>query len=82
VNGELERMWKDVSWPNLMYYPSWHLSGGTEKNHKKTQNSWSPGRDLNPDPTNYKAGVLTIQARYLVSQFEEVCNSHKYYAKP
>jgi hypothetical protein len=36
------------------------LSGGTEESHKGvSQDSWSPGRDLNPGLPEYEAGVLT-----------------------
>jgi hypothetical protein len=35
VSDELERIWKEVV---VAYFKvlSWHLPGGTEKNHKKT----------------------------------------------
>jgi hypothetical protein len=36
------------------------IPGGTEENHENlSQNSQSPGRDLNPGPPKYEAGVLT-----------------------
>jgi hypothetical protein len=38
----------------------WNLSGVTEENHENlSQNSQSPGQDLNCRPLEYKAGVLT-----------------------
>jgi hypothetical protein len=40
---------------------SWHLLRGNEENHEKaSQDSWSPGRDLNMEPPEYETGVLTI----------------------
>jgi hypothetical protein len=36
------------------------FSGETEENHENlSHNSRSPGRDLNPGPPEYEAGVLT-----------------------
>jgi hypothetical protein len=38
---------------------SWHLPGETEDNHENlSQNSPSPGRDLNPGPHEYETGLL------------------------
>jgi hypothetical protein len=37
--------------------------GGTEKNHKKPQDSLSPGSDLNTGPPQYYVGVLTTRLR-------------------
>jgi hypothetical protein len=37
-----------------------HSSGGTEENHEKPR---SLGKDLNPGPTEYDAGVLTTRPR-------------------
>jgi hypothetical protein len=31
------------------------------KNHKKPQDIWPLGRNLNPEPPEYKARMLTIQ---------------------
>jgi hypothetical protein len=51
--------------PNLRYYPSIYV--GSEENHEKlSQNHRSPGRDLNPRPPEYVAGVLTTQSWRLV----------------
>jgi hypothetical protein len=35
VNNELERLWKEASWPNIVL--SWYLPGGAEENHEKPQ---------------------------------------------
>jgi hypothetical protein len=43
---------------------SWHMPGRTEENHENlSQDSLSPGRDLNPEPPEYETGVLTTQPR-------------------
>jgi hypothetical protein len=34
------------------------------------QDSWSPGRDLNPGPSKYETGVLTTQLQCPVSHYE------------
>jgi hypothetical protein len=49
-SNELERMWKEAVVANLSYYPGICLEalGKTTKN--LSQDSWSPGRDLNPGP--------------------------------
>jgi hypothetical protein len=40
----------------------WHMPGGTDKETKNLmQHSWSVGRDLNLEPPEYKARVLTTQ---------------------
>jgi hypothetical protein len=45
-----------------------YLPGGNEKTTKSlSQDSWSPGRDLNPEPAEYEAGILTTGPRRLVS---------------
>jgi hypothetical protein len=38
-----------------------HLPGGNEENHENPHRS--PGWDLNPEPPEYKVGVLTTQPR-------------------
>jgi hypothetical protein len=48
---------------------SWHLPGGTEENHENLrQGIWSPGRDMNPGPPEYEAGVLTTRPRLFDSK--------------
>jgi hypothetical protein len=55
------------SWPNFNVL-SRHSPGGTEKTTKNlSQDSWSLGRDLNPGPPEYGAGVLTTRPRRSVS---------------
>jgi hypothetical protein len=46
-------------WPNLRYYPCVYLEGLRETMKRLSQDSWSPGRDLNLGPPIYEAGVLT-----------------------
>jgi hypothetical protein len=67
VNKELERKWKEAVVAQLTVL-SRHLSGGTEENHEKPHNSRSPGRDSNPGPPEYEAGVLTTRSRLSVEQ--------------
>jgi hypothetical protein len=46
------------SWPNVKL----HLPGGTEENYGNLNQDYrSLGRDLNPGPPEYQAGVLTIR---------------------
>jgi hypothetical protein len=47
-------------WPNLRYYPGIFVDGLKKTMKNLSQNSWSPGRDLNLGPLEYEAGVLTI----------------------
>jgi hypothetical protein len=62
VNDELEKMWKEavVAFKLL----SRHLSEGTDEYHETPQDSRPPGRDLNPGPPEYEAGVLTTLPKY------------------
>jgi hypothetical protein len=40
----------------ILKVPSQHLHGRIEEKYKNLdQNSWSPGRDLNPGPPEYEA---------------------------
>jgi hypothetical protein len=51
MNNRLERIWNEGAQ---------HLPKGTTENHKTlNQNSQSLGRDLNPAPAEYEAGMLT-----------------------
>jgi hypothetical protein len=49
------------SWTNFKVL-SRHSTGGTVENHKKTlfKIAGRRGRDLNPGPLDYEAGVLTF----------------------
>jgi hypothetical protein len=54
------------SWPNFKLL-SKYFSGGTEGNHEHfIEDIRSPGRDFNPGPAEYEAGVLTTRPRRLV----------------
>jgi hypothetical protein len=63
---EFKGIWKKAVMAYLKVL-SWHLLEGLRKNHKNvSQDSWSPGRDLNPGPSKYEAGVLTTQLHSVV----------------
>jgi hypothetical protein len=51
------------SWPNLRYYPGTRLEGVRKTTKSLSQDSRSPGRDLNPGPAEYEARVLTTRPR-------------------
>jgi hypothetical protein len=51
-----ERKW---SWPNLRHYIDICLEGLRETTITFSQNSLSPVRDLNSEPPEYEARVLT-----------------------
>jgi hypothetical protein len=55
MNNELERIWKEVVVAEYKVL-SRTLPEGTE----------APGQDLNPGPTDYEAGVLSIRMRLSV----------------
>jgi hypothetical protein len=50
-------------WPNFKFL-SRHVPRRTEVNHEEAQDSQFPGRDLNPEPPEYEAGVLTARPRH------------------
>jgi hypothetical protein len=54
------------TWPNLRYYPRMCLEGLRKTTKHLSQDSRSPGRDLNPGPPEYEAGVLTTRSRHSV----------------
>jgi hypothetical protein len=61
VNDLLESMWKEVVMA-LFKVLSWNLPRRTEENHEDlSQDSRSLGRELNLNPPEYEAGVLTTQ---------------------
>jgi hypothetical protein len=47
-------------WPNLRYYLSIRLALLMKTMKNLSQDNPSPGRDFNPIPPEYKAGLLTI----------------------
>jgi hypothetical protein len=48
-----------------------YLPVGTEENDENlSQDSQSPGRDLNPGPPEYEAEVLTTRSRSSVTKFK------------
>jgi hypothetical protein len=67
MNDELERMWKEAVVAKFKVLLFRHFPGGTEKNQNVSQHSLSPGRNLNPGPPEYEAGVLTTRPRRSVN---------------
>jgi hypothetical protein len=60
------------SWPNLRYYPGICL--GLRKTTKNlSQDSRTPGRDLNPGPPKYEARVQTISTTTYVRTYNFTC---------
>jgi hypothetical protein len=45
----------------LRYYPGICLEGLRKTTKCLGQDSWSLGQDLNPEPPEYEAGMLTIR---------------------
>jgi hypothetical protein len=69
------------SWPDLCY-PEISPEGVRKTTRNLSQDSRSPGRDLNTSPPEYKAGILTtlrhVQSRvcvfYECSQVDIICS--------
>jgi hypothetical protein len=64
-----------MSWPNLKQYPRTSLEELRKITRTLSQDSRSPGRDLNQRPIEYEAGVLTTQRPRpvgLVSEFRHM----------
>jgi hypothetical protein len=57
---------KKLSWHNLKYYPDTCLEGPRKTTRNVSQDTQSPGRNLNPGPPQNEAGFLTIQLRHSV----------------
>jgi hypothetical protein len=51
------------SWRNLRYYPGVCLENLRKTMKNLSQDSRSPGQDLDPGPPKYEAGVLTTRPR-------------------
>jgi hypothetical protein len=60
MDDELIRMWKNVTWPNLRYYPGICLEG-LRKTTQTPIRAASLQSRFEPGPREYEAGVLTIQ---------------------
>jgi hypothetical protein len=56
VNYELDRIWKKRMWPYLNFYTGIFLEGLRKTSKHISQDSQSPGRYLNPGPSEYEAG--------------------------
>jgi hypothetical protein len=54
---------RKLSPPNLRSYPGICLEGLRKTTKTLIQDSRSQGRDLNPVPPEYEAGLLTIRPR-------------------
>jgi hypothetical protein len=55
------------SWPNVGYSPSIYLEGLRKTSKNLSQDSWSPGRDSSPRPTEYDVELPTTRLQDLVS---------------
>jgi hypothetical protein len=69
-NGELKRICKEAV---AAYFKalSRHLPGGTEENNENhSRDSWSPGRDINPEPPEYETGMITTRPRRSVQSIK------------
>jgi hypothetical protein len=58
VNDRLKRICKKRSWPNLRHNHDICLEGLSKTTKNLSQDSPSPGQDLNPRPPEYEAEVL------------------------
>jgi hypothetical protein len=54
------------SWPKLRYYAGICLEGVKKTTENLSQDSWSPGQDMNPGPPAYEKEVITTQPQCLV----------------
>jgi hypothetical protein len=57
------------SWHSLSYLPGIFLEGLRITSEFFSQDSWSPRRDLNPEPAEYEAVVLTTPLRSSLSVY-------------
>jgi hypothetical protein len=55
---------------NLKYYPSICLEGVRNTTKNLSQDSRSPGQDLNPETLEYEAGVLSTRQRLRYSRMQ------------
>jgi hypothetical protein len=64
-----KRRGRKRSWPNLRYCHGIYLEGLRKTTKNLSWDSRSPGRDLNPGPLEYEAGVLTTRLRRDITSF-------------
>jgi hypothetical protein len=65
-------------WPNLGYYLSIYREGPKKTMRNLGQDNGFPGRDLNPGPPEYEAGVLTTRPRCSVNATMKIENIAKH----
>jgi hypothetical protein len=59
---------KKRSWPNLTYYPDICLEGLRKAVIILSQDNPYQGRDFNPEPPGYRAGVLRTRLPFVMVQ--------------
>jgi hypothetical protein len=59
------------SWPNLRRYPGICVEGLRKTTTNLSQDSRSPGRDLNPGPPEYEGVLTTRPGRSVVTGCDE-----------
>jgi hypothetical protein len=69
VSDELESIWKNLSWPILMYYPNIFLEGLRKITKILSRDRRSPGRDLNPGPPEYVCRNTSIISKQFCFSF-------------
>jgi hypothetical protein len=60
---------RKLPWPNLRNYPSIHLQWLRKAMKSLSHDSQFPGRDCNPQPREFEAGVLSARPRYAVEYY-------------
>jgi hypothetical protein len=66
INYEMEWIWKEAIMASFEVLSRICLEGLRKTTKNLSQDSRSPGRDLNPGPPEYKAGVLTTRAQHSI----------------
>jgi hypothetical protein len=68
MNDESERMYKEAIVPNFRYYRGICLEVVRKSTKNFSHDGRSSGRDLNPVPPEYEAGVLTTRLQFSISR--------------
>jgi hypothetical protein len=69
MSDELERICKEAVWPNFEGLSGIRLESLREATRNLSQDSRSPGRDLNPGPPKYEAHFPTTRPRRTILRY-------------
>jgi hypothetical protein len=72
MNNKLKRIGKEAVMTSIRHNPGICLEVLRKNTKKLSQDNRPPGRDVNPRPTEYRAGILTTRQRLSLTALKGV----------